>query len=160
MWETSTCPRATQDVECESVRGTHRVGRAAPLALPCRDKLAIPRQTGSLLSQLPTIGFCRTEIPRPGDLARPLKIRRVTRRRMAPYFLCRIRSAAQISRCSGRPRHLEHAFFPLRMVITSGGGPTFSPSPITARAARAPGRAPGLVYTFATSSPAAPGRHA
>jgi hypothetical protein len=84
IWETFTCPRAAQDVECESVRGTHRVGRAARFAMPFRDNSAIPRQTGSLLSQLPTIGFCRAEIPRLGDLARPLEKRHQTPH--GPYF--------------------------------------------------------------------------
>ena len=55
MRKASTCPRATQDVE--SARGTHWVGRTAPLAVPCRDNSAIPRQTGSLLSQLRSSAF-------------------------------------------------------------------------------------------------------
>src|SRR5208282_4804752 len=72
MWETSTCPRATQDVECETVRGTHRVGRTAPLAMPCRDNSAIPRQTGSLLSQRLSSALAGPRLPALGILGEAL----------------------------------------------------------------------------------------
>ena len=84
MWETFTCPRATQDVERVSVRGTHRVGRAAPLAMPCRDNSAIAREIGSLLSPTTYHRLLLDRDSRLGDLVRPF--RSATRRRMAPAF--------------------------------------------------------------------------
>src|SRR6516225_9584385 len=107
MRKASTCPRATQDVE--SARGTHWVGRTAPLAMPCRDNSAIPRQTGSLLSQLLSSAFAGPSLPALGIWARPLaRDGRATQQSGAPPF-------------HARPNLLEHAFAPGRIVTTPGG---------------------------------------
>ena len=63
---------------------------------------------------------------------------------------------ADIAQRFSRPTEISSTI----VVTTAGGYLASSPSPITARAAWAAGRAPGLVYTVATSSPAAPGRRA
>jgi hypothetical protein len=154
-WETSTCPHGTQDVDCESVgREGHSPGRrrASCYALP--RQLGDPERTCVPLCQIPPIGFGPSSLGL-GILGEAAQEASSEAAWPLP-FLRRMRSAWRIPPCSKWPRHSRRAFTPhhMAMLIMGGGGPTFSPSRITVRAARSAGRAAGprtAAYTSARS---------
>src|SRR6516165_3475536 len=111
--------------------------------MPCRDNSAIPGQTGSLLSQLPTIGLCRTEIAHLGDFE---AAREASSDAAWPLLFAPYQKGGANSMILRTAAPFEACVLPSPHGRSERRRPKLSSSLITGRAARAPGRAWACLY--------------